>query len=58
VAQEDGPLPSDPYQWRNLMTTCLRRDLEVLGLGSGQDATLLEKLERELRSMDEKGENF
>lgn len=52
-AGEGGAVPTDLYQWRNLTTTCLRRDLDVLGLDSydfGQDATLLQKLERELRS--------
>jgi hypothetical protein len=56
-AKEGGAAPADLYQWRNLTTTCLRRDIDVLGLDSydfGQDATLLEKLERELRSTSDR----
>lgn len=50
-------MPADLYEWRNLTTTFLRRDLDVLGLDSydfGQDSTLLAKLEQELGSVSDK----
>src|SRR3974390_1977107 len=33
-AESGGAMPADLYEWRNLMTTFLRRDLDVLGLDS------------------------
>jgi hypothetical protein len=50
-AREGGSVPADLYKWRNLMSTFLRRDLDVLGLDSydfDMDSTLLSKLQREL----------
>ena len=58
-AESGGAMPANLYEWRNLTTTFLRRDLDVLGLDSydfGQDSTLLAKLEQELGSVsDRKG---
>lgn len=52
-AESEGEMPADLYDWRNLTTTFLRRDLDVLGLDSydfGQDSNLLAKLEQEFSS--------
>lgn len=48
-----GPLPDDLYTWRNLTTTFLRRDLDVVGLDSYDfdlDSSLLARLQDELES--------
>ena len=53
-AGERGPLPDDLYTWRNLTTTFLRRDLDVVGLDSYDfdlDSTLLSRLQHELESI-------
>jgi hypothetical protein len=56
-AESGGVMPANLYEWRNLTTTFLRRDLDVLGLDSydfGQDSTMLAKLEQELGSVSDK----
>lgn len=50
-AADGGPIPADLYKWRNLVTTFLRRDLDVIGLDAYDfdvDSTLLSKLQMEL----------
>ena len=48
-----GRQPAQLYEWRNLLTTFLRRDLDVLGLDSYDfepGSTLLAKLQQELQT--------
>ncbi|WP_405910885.1 hypothetical protein OG742_46455 [Streptomyces sp. NBC_00828] len=50
-AADGGPIPADLYKWRNLVTTFLRRDLDVIGFDAYDfdvDSTLLSKLQMEL----------
>lgn len=50
-ARNGGEQPDDLYKWRNLVTTFLRRDLDLGGLDSydfDSPSTLLHQLEREL----------
>jgi hypothetical protein len=51
----DGQQPAQLYEWRNLLTTFLRRDLDVLGLDSydfDPGSTLLAKLQFELQALE------
>lgn len=57
-ADSGGSLPDDLYTWRNLTTTFLRRDLDVVGLDSYDfdlDSTLLSRLQDEIESTNRRG---
>jgi hypothetical protein len=53
----DGRQPDQLYEWRNLLTTFLRRDLDELGLDSydfDPGSTLLAKLQFELQTLEKR----